>query len=106
MNIQISTRHQVERDAQEALNRRAIACHLNERIARVVASAVNNDVRQNPTASVHLERQIRELCMSFGMTAYDAQYDEPAEDYEDEEEDDHYEDEEPQQQPQPQHNQK
>ena len=101
MNIQISTRHREESQAQEALDRRAAACHLNERIARVVASAVNNDIRQNHTASVHLERQIRELCMSFGMTAYDAQYDEPAEDYEDEEEDDHYE-EEPQQQPQPQ----
>jgi len=32
-------------------------------------------VRHNPSAAVHLERQMRELCMCFGMTAYDAQYD-------------------------------
>ena len=105
MNLQISSRHQVEREAREALEHRAIACHLNERIARVVASAVNNDVRQNHTASVHLERQIRELCMSFGMTAYDAQYDEEANPNDNDDNESHDEEEvqqqqQPQQQPQ------
>jgi hypothetical protein len=75
MNIQIGMRHTEEREAQDALERRAYICSLNERIAEVVTSARNNDVRHQPGAAVHLERQIRDLCMSFGMMAYDAQYD-------------------------------
>jgi phage-related protein len=75
MNMQIGIRHAEEREARDALERRAYICRLNERIATVVSSACNNDVRHNPSAAVHLERQMRELCMCFGMTAYDAQYD-------------------------------
>jgi hypothetical protein len=75
MNMQIGIRHAEEREARDALERRAYICGLNERIATVVSSACNNDVRHNPSAAVHLERQMRELCMCFGMTAYDAQYD-------------------------------
>ena len=76
MNMQIGIRHAEEREAQDALERRAYICGLNERIAAIVANASNNDVRHNPSAAVHLERQMRELCMCFGMMAYDAQYDE------------------------------
>ena len=77
MNLQISMRHHQERDARDALERRAEICVLNERIAAVVECAANNDIRQNyyAGAGVHIERQIRDLCMSFGMMAYDAQYD-------------------------------
>jgi hypothetical protein len=75
MNMQIGMRHAEEREARDALERRAYICGLNERIATVVSSACNNDVRHQHSAAVHLERQIRELCMSFGMMAYDAQYD-------------------------------
>jgi hypothetical protein len=75
MNMQIGIRHAEEREAQDALERRAYICGLNERIAAIVANASNNDVRHNPSAAVHLERQMRELCMCFGMMAYDAQYD-------------------------------
>jgi phage-related protein len=74
MNMQIGMRHAEEREARDALERRAYICGLNERIAQVVTSACNNDVRQ-PGTAVHLERQIRDLCTSFGMMAYDAQYD-------------------------------
>jgi hypothetical protein len=88
MNMQIGMRHQEERAARDALEHRAEICFLNERIARVVLSAANNDVRQNYEdrgVRMHIERQIRDLCMSFGMMAYDAQYDnqaqyDPAED--------------------------
>ncbi len=77
MNMQIGLRHHEEREARNALERRAEICILNERIAQVVANAANNDIRQNYNngARVHMERQIRDLCMSFGMMAYDAQYD-------------------------------
>jgi hypothetical protein len=75
MNMQIGIRHAEEREARYALERRAYICGLNERVATVVSSACNNDVRHNPSAAVHLERQMRELCMCFGMMAYDAQYD-------------------------------
>ena len=77
MNMQIGMRHVEERTARDALERRAEICFLNERIAQVVACAANNDIRQNYHAGgrVHMERQIRELCMCFGMMAYDAQYD-------------------------------
>ena len=77
MNLQIGARHREEREARDALERRAQICFLNERIGQVVANAANNDVRQNYNrgARVHMERQIRDLCMSFGMMAYDAQYD-------------------------------
>ena len=75
MNMQIGIRHAEEREARDALERRAYICGLNERVATVVSSACNNDVRHNPSAAVHLERQMRELCMCFGMMAYDAQYD-------------------------------
>jgi hypothetical protein len=77
MNLQISARHREEREARDALERRAEICLLNERIVQVVACAANNDIRQNYEhgARVHMERQIRDLCMSFGMMAYDAQYD-------------------------------
>jgi hypothetical protein len=79
MNLAIGTRYDQEEDARAALNRRAYICGLNERIATVVASAANNDIRQNYEngAAVHTERQIMELCMSFGMMAYDRQYDQP-----------------------------
>jgi hypothetical protein len=85
MNMQIGLRHNEEREAHDALERRAYICGLNERIAAVVTSAANNDLRRNGTA-VHVERQIRELCMSFGMMAYDAQYDELPQDPEQEQE--------------------
>jgi hypothetical protein len=77
MNMQIGMRHVEERTARDALEHRAEICFLNERIAQVVACAANNDIRQNYHAGgrVHMERQIRELCMCFGMMAYDAQYD-------------------------------
>ena len=77
MNMQINARHREEHEARDALERRAQICFLNERIGQVVANAANNDVRQNYNhgARVHMERQIRDLCMSFGMMAYDAQYD-------------------------------
>jgi hypothetical protein len=79
MNLQISARHREEREARDALERRAAMCVLNERIAQVVENAANNDIRQNyhAGARVHMERQIRDLCMSFGMMAYDMQYDDP-----------------------------
>jgi hypothetical protein len=76
MNMQIGLRHHDERNARDALERRAYICSLNERIATVVMNAANNDIRQNGGAAMHTERQIRELCMTFGMMAYDAQYDE------------------------------
>ena len=81
MNLQIGARHREEREARDALERRAQICFLNERIGQVVANAANNDVRQNYNhgVRVHMERQIRDLCMSFGMMAYDAQYDNQAE---------------------------
>ena len=78
MNLQINMRHHEEREARDALERRAEMCFLNERIGQVVQSAANNDIRQNyhhAGVRVHIERQIRDLCMSFGMMAYDAQYD-------------------------------
>jgi hypothetical protein len=77
MNLQIGARHREEREARDALERRAQICFLNERIGQVVANAANNDIRQNYEhgVRVHIERQIRDLCMSFGMMAYDAQYD-------------------------------
>jgi len=74
MNMQIGIRHAEEREAQDALERRAYICGLNERIATIVATASNNDIRQYG-AAMHTERQIRDLCMCFGMMAYDAQYD-------------------------------
>jgi len=80
MNMQISMRHREEREARDALERRAYMCGLNERIAAVVLSAANNDISQNYEhggVRVHIERQVRDLCMSFGMMAYDAQYDDP-----------------------------
>ena len=80
MNMQIGLRHNEEREARDALERRAYICGLNERVAAVVTSAANNDLRRNGTF-VHVERQIRELCMSFGMMAYDAQYDELPQQY-------------------------
>ena len=82
MNLQINTRHREEREARDALERRAQICVLNERIAQVVQNAANNDIRQNYEhgARVHMERQIRDLCMSFGMMAYDAQYDQAHQD--------------------------
>ena len=81
MNLQIGLRHHEEREARNALERRAELCFLNERIAHVVANAANNDIRQNYEhgVRVHIERQIRDLCMSFGMMAYDTQYDNQAE---------------------------
>ena len=79
MNMQIGMRHHEERAARDALERRAEMCILNERIASIVENAANNDLRRNqPGVAMHIERQIRELCMSFGMTAYDAQYDDEA----------------------------
>ena len=75
MNMQIGMRHNEERTARDALERRARIGDLNERIAFIVENAANNDIRRQAGAIPHTERQIRELCMSFGMTAYDAQYD-------------------------------
>jgi len=75
MNMQIGMRHNEERAARSALEHRAQMCHLNERIATVVDNAANNDIRQHQSAVPHMERQIRDLCMSFAMMAYDAQYD-------------------------------
>jgi len=78
MNMQISMRHREEREARDALERRAYMCGLNERIAAVVLSAANNDIHQNYEHGIvrmHIERQVRDLCMCFGMMAYDAQYD-------------------------------
>ena len=78
MNMQIGMRHREERAALDALERRAYICGLNERIATVVLSAANNDIRQNYEdrgVRMHIERQVRELCICFGMMAYDAQYD-------------------------------
>ncbi|NBO55732.1 MAG: hypothetical protein EBU84_14345 [Actinobacteria bacterium] len=81
MNLQIGMRHQEERAARDALERRAELCFLNERIGQVVQNAANNDIRRNyGGARVHMERQIRDLCMSFGMIAYDAQYDDDHQD--------------------------
>ena len=81
MQLQINTRYHEERAARDALERRAYICGLNERIAAVVVNAANNDIRQDG-AAVHAERQIRDLCMSFGMMAYDAQYDHQYPEYE------------------------
>jgi hypothetical protein len=75
MQLQIHIRYHEERAARDALERRAYICGLNERIAAVVVNAANNDIRRQAGAAVHAERQIRDLCMSFGMMAYDAQYD-------------------------------
>jgi hypothetical protein len=77
LNLEIRMRYDQEREARDALHRRAYAFGLNERIAAVVVNAANNDIRQNYEngAAVHVERQILDLCMSFGMTAYDRQYD-------------------------------
>ena len=75
MQLQINLRYHEERGARDALERRAYICGLNERIAAVVVNAANNDIRRQDGAAVHAERQIRDLCMSFGMMAYDAQYD-------------------------------
>ena len=80
MQLQINLRYHEERGARDALERRAYICGLNERITAVVMNASNNDIRQNGGAAMHAERQIRELCMSFGMMAYDAQYDDQTED--------------------------
>jgi hypothetical protein len=86
MNLQIRMRYDEEQEARDALHRRGYAFGLNERIAAIVANAANNDIRQNYEngAAVHVERQILELCMSFGMTAYDRQYDQNPIQYEDE----------------------
>ena len=94
MNLQISMRHHQERDAQDALERRAEICVLNERIVQVVMNAANNDIRENYAgAHGHIERQIRDLCMSFGMMAYDAQYDQAQyQQDEDEDEDQQHQD--------------
>ena len=78
MNMQIGMRHREERAALDALERRAYICGLNERITTVVLSAANNDIRENyghVGVRMHIERQVRELCICFGMMAYDAQYD-------------------------------
>ncbi len=79
MNLAIGTRHEDEREARVALDRRAYIYGLNERIAAVVASAANNDIHENYAngAAVHFERQILDVCMGFGMMAYDRQYDAP-----------------------------
>ena len=76
MQLQINLRYHADREARNALERRAYICGLNERIAAIVTNASNNDLRQDGPA-MHTERQIRDLCMSFGMMAYDAQYDQP-----------------------------
>jgi len=81
MNLQIGMRHREERAARDALEHRAEICVLNERIAQIVACAANNDIRQNYEhggVRMHIERQIRDLCMGFGMMAYDAQHDHQA----------------------------
>ena len=75
MNMQIGMRHNEERAARSALERRAQLFYLNERIVSVVENAANNDIRRQPGAVPHVERMIRELCMNFAITAYDAQYD-------------------------------
>ena len=75
MQLQINIRYHEEKAARDALERRAYICGLNERIAAVVVNAANNDIRHQEGAAVHTERQIRDLCMSFGMMAYDEQYD-------------------------------
>jgi len=75
MQLQINIRYHEEREARDALERRAYICGLNERIAAVVVNAANNDIRRQNGAAAHAERQIRDLCMSFGMMAFDAQYD-------------------------------
>ena len=77
LNLEIRMRYNQEQEARDALHRRAYAFGLNERIAAVVVNAANNDIRQNYEngAAVHVERQILELCMSFGMAAYDPEYD-------------------------------
>ena len=75
MQLQINIRYHEEREARDVLERRAYICGLNERIAAVVVNAANNDIRRQNGAAAHAERQIRDLCMSFGMMAYDAQYD-------------------------------
>jgi hypothetical protein len=78
MNMQIGIRHNQEREARDALERRAEMCNLNERIAAVVENAANNNIQDRAGGvMMHIERQVRELCMSFGMMAYDAQYDDP-----------------------------
>jgi hypothetical protein len=86
LNLEIRMRYDQEREARDALHRRAYAFGLNERIVAVVVNAANNDIRQNYEngAAVHVERQILDLCMSFGMTAYDRQYDQNPNQYEDE----------------------
>lgn len=91
MNMHIGMRHQDERAARDALERRAEMCSLNERIVAVVENAANNDLhlRRNQQGSevhMHIERQIRDLCMSFGMMAYDAQYDQDQPEEQEEEE--------------------
>ena len=87
LNLEIRMRYNQEREARDALHRRAYAFGLNERIAAVVVNAANNDIRQNYEngAAVHVERQILDLCMSFGMAAYDPQYDQNPNQYEDDE---------------------
>ena len=95
MNMHIGMRHQDERAARDALERRAEMCSLNERIVAVVENAANNDLhlRRNQQGSevhMHIERQIRDLCMSFGMMAYDAQYDQ---DQPEEQEEEYYDNE-------------
>ena len=101
MNMQIGMRHQEERAARDALERRAYMCGLNERIAAVVLSAANNDISQNYEHGIvrmHIERQVRDLCMCFGMMAYDAQYDDPQDqDQYQEDQDQQQEDQDPQQ---------
>jgi len=96
MNMHIGMRHQDERAARDALEHRAEICGLNERIIAIVENAANNNLhlrrnQQGREVHVHIERQIRDLCMSFGMMAYDAQYDQDQpEDQEEEEEDNEY----------------
>jgi hypothetical protein len=81
MQMQINIRYHEERVARDAVERRAYICGLNERIAALVVNAANNDIRRQDGAAAHAERQIRELCMSFGMMAYDAQYDHQYQEY-------------------------
>ena len=84
MNIAIGTRHEDEQQARDALDRRAYIHGLNERIATVVArimTIVSSDIQQNNTSGMranqmHFERQVLDVCMGFGMMAYDRQYDE------------------------------
>ena len=87
MQLQINIRYHEERAARDALERRAYICELNERIAAVVVNAANNDIRRQDGAAAHAERQIRDLCMSFGMMAYDAQYDHQYPEYQEDPED-------------------